>query len=257
LETWGQEKNLFALLSNSLVGLPSYLADGLPAGIGENSMVWGEDSNVWLVLLLGSVLAALGLFLGTLYLAAIAQISRQGRLSLGYLLRRVWRYWGLILLFGMLLSGLLLLLVTPALLVVQFLGAVSAPLAELALFGVLGLLLWLWFHLIFVPQAVVNEANLLLAVWNSLIVVARNFWSVLFLVLLMVLIRAGFDIVWDRLSQNAPLMALSIAGNAFIGTGLIATALIFYQDRLAQWIEWLNRIRPEKNGDAKFEGRAS
>jgi hypothetical protein len=81
------------------------------------------------------------------------------------------------------------------------------------------------------------------AVWNSLVIVARNFWSVLALIILTSLISAGFTVIWDKISVNEPLMAVSIAGNAFIGTGLVATSLLFYRDCLERWNAWLEQAR--------------
>jgi len=247
LETIGQELDLFSLLSNSLVGIPSYLAGGLPEGVTGSSIVWGQGSSALIVLAAIPLILAAGLFLGSLYLGGIAQIARQDRLDLGYLLRRVWRYWALVLLFGILLLGALFIVGIPAFLIVALLEFFSSSLARLALLAITGLLLWILFHLFFVPYAIVSEDTLLPAIWNSMIVVARNFWAVLFLVVLMNLISSGFSVIWDMASANALLMTISIAGNAFIGTGLIAAALIFYRDRLEQWQAWLDQVQSKKS----------
>ncbi len=244
LETMGQEVNLFSLLISRLLGMPSFLAGGLPAGVGGPPVTWVESGNALVILALIPLLMAAGLFLGSLYLGTIAYVMRDGTVDLKHLLQRVWRYWGLIVLFGMLLIGVLSVLGLPVFMIVGLLELASPALARFILLGAAGLALWMLFHLFFVPHAiVVSESGLLRAVWNSLVVVGRNFWSALALIILINLINAGFTFVWDQMSVNAPLTAVSIAGNAFIGTGLVAASLIFYRDRLEQWNAWLEQVR--------------
>jgi hypothetical protein len=244
LEAMGQELNLFSLLSSNLLGVPSYLVGGLPAQVTGSTVTWGKSGSAVAVLGLIPLLVAAGLFLGSLYLGAIAQVARDGVVDLKYVLRKVWRYWGLIMLFGLLLAGVLCVLGLPILMIVGLLQIVSPTLASFILLGAGGLFLWLLFHLFFVPHAiVVSESSLLRAVWNSLVIVARNFWSVLALIILTRLISAGFTVIWNKISVNEPLMAVSIAGNAFIGTGLVATSLLFYRDCLERWNAWLEQAR--------------
>jgi hypothetical protein len=244
LENMGREVNLFSLLSSTLLGMPSYLSGGLPGGVTGSPVTWGESSSILIILALILLLVAAGLFLGCLYLGAIAYIIREGTVDLKHLLLRVWRYWALIALFGVLLTGVLLVLGLPIFVIVGLLELVSPALARFTLLAVTGFGLWMLFHLFFVPHAVVvSESNLLRAMWNSLVIVGRNFWSALALIVLIYLINAGFTVVWDKVSVNAPLMAVSIAGNAFVGTGLVTASLIFYRDRLKQWNAWLEQVR--------------
>ena len=244
LEAMGREANLFSFLSSGLLGVPSYLAGGLPKSVAGSAVTWGEGWSALVILVLIPMLVVIGLLLGSLYLGAMAQFTRDSRVDWKRLLQRVWRYWGLIVLFGILLVGVLAILGFPLMMVVTLLDLISPALARFVLLGVAGLVLWMLFHLFFVPHAiVVSESGLLRAVVNSLVIVGRNFWSALALVVLMNLISAGFGIIWDRISVNALLTAVSIAGNAFIGTGLVAASLIFYRDRLEQWHARIEQVR--------------
>jgi hypothetical protein len=244
LKTLGQEGNLFSFLSSNLLGMPSYLAGGLPESVTGSPVMWGESWSALVILALIPVLVAAGLFLGSLYLGIVAQFTRNGAVDFKRLGQRVWRYWGLILLFGILLIGVLSILGVPLMMIIFLLEMASPALSRFALLGAGGLILWLLFHLFFVPHAIiVSESGLLRAVWNSLIIVGRNFWSVLILIITMNLISAGFTAIWDRISVNGLLTMVSIAGNAFIGTGLAAATLIFYRDRLEQWTAWMEQVR--------------
>jgi hypothetical protein len=250
LETMGREVNLFSFLSSSLLGMPSVLAGGRPGSVVGSSVTWGEGWSALAILALIPLLVVGGLFLGSLYLGIMGQFARDGSVDLRLLLQRVWRYWGLITLFGMLLIGVLSLLGFPLMMVAGLLELASPALARFALLGAVGLVLWMLFHLFFVPHAiVVSDSGLLRAVWSSLVIVARNFWSALTLVILMNLISAGFGVIWDRISVNALLTLVSIAGNAFIGTGLMAASLIFYRDRFAQWQAWMEQVRSASRKD--------
>ena len=244
LETMGREVNLFSFLSNSLLGMPSYLAGGLPESVSSSSVTWGKSWNALITLALIPVLVAVGLFLGCLYLGIMAQVTQHSTIDFKRLLQRVWRYWALIMLFGALLLGVLLVLGLPVSIVAGLLQLLSPTLANFFVLAAGGLFIWMLFHLFFVPHAIiVSELGLLRAVWNSLIIVGRNFWAVLVLIILINLISTGFAAIWDRISVNALLTTVSIAGNAFIGTGLAAATLIFYRDRLEQWNAWMEQVR--------------
>ena len=83
---------------------------------------------------------------------------------------------------------------------------------------------------------VVNDAPVLRAIWNSVGVVLRNFWSTLWLFVLINLIGGGLTILWQQVSHGA-WTGLAIVGNAYVGTSLIAASLLFYKDRYMRWQE--------------------
>jgi hypothetical protein len=59
------------------------------------------------------------------------------------------------------------------------------------------------------------------------------------LMLLIGLIGAGFSIIWRMLSTSSWGTLLAIVGNAYIGSGLVATSFAFYRDRYVAWQEEL------------------
>jgi hypothetical protein len=118
------------------------------------------------------------------------------------------------------------------------------------LFGtiVLGLGSWLSFYLAFLAAALVtSDVSIWRAIWNSFNIVLRNFWSTLWLFVLINLIGGGLTILWQRLSTGSWLTWIAIAGNAYIGSSLVAASLVFYQDRYQRWqqaiIELLSKTR--------------
>ena len=114
--------------------------------------------------------------------------------------------------------------------------AVVAPIvAALGTLLVFGAVLFVILHLFFAVDAIfVSNVGPLGAIQRSVSVVRRHLWATVALVLLTWLILAGMDQVWTVLASNlqSPYgTALSILGNAYIASGLIAAGMIFYIER--------------------------
>ncbi len=90
----------------------------------------------------------------------------------------------------------------------------------------------------FTPASIVlQQAHALQALARSAIFVFRNLWSSMGLVLISMLISEGFALIWRRLFIGVPGVVASMAGNAYLTTGLTLGALIFFQDRFARMRE--------------------
>lgn len=84
----------------------------------------------------------------------------------------------------------------------------------------------------FTPASIVlQHAHALKALARSALFVFRNLWGSVGLVLISMLISEGFALIWRRLFFTAPGVVVSMAGNAYLTTGLTLSALIFFQDR--------------------------
>jgi hypothetical protein len=90
-------------------------------------------------------------------------------------------------------------------------------------------------HLFFAVDAIfVSKAGPLSAIQRSVGVVRRHLRPSVALIVLTWLILAGMARVWDILASNlqSPYgVVLSILGNAYIASGLIAAGMIFYTQR--------------------------
>jgi len=226
--------NLFSLLDSAILGVPSLMA-GVAAASPLGQMVIEIDSGLpflgWFL-----VLFPLGLLLGCLYLGLIAQNVRQKPYH--SLLHRLWGYWLRVILLLLIFIGGAIVLGFPlatGLALVSFLNeSLTAILSTL----LLALLVWIWFYLFFAIDAIViSDAGPLSAIWNSINVVRRNFWSSLGLFILINVIGLGLSFVWRALGANPWGLALGIVGNAYVGSGLAAASLIFYRDRYTIWLE--------------------
>ena len=221
------EFNVLSALSPSLVGVPSVAV--LFGGRGAFQLV---DS--WGVALAAVALASLaGLGLGTAYYTVLAQQVCDGVVTPWRWLRAAWQAWRRVLGLVLLLAGLGLLLGLPTLAALAVAAAVSP---ELASFGVAALavaLVWAQFYLFFAPDAIfVSEIGPVLAVKRSVMLVRAYFWQSVLLVTLTWVILLGMSQVWLWLANNDVGALVSILGNAYIASGLVAASMIFYRERL-------------------------
>ena len=240
VEEIGREFNLFSLLHNSLMGMPSLIA-WAASGVGSVQVrnVIEIQSGGKLVLI-SIALLLLGVLIGSFYLVPMALVVRQERLSVGEVWRRAWHCWTWVVVLIILLLGaglLINLAISMATLLVAFINQSAAQglLSMLELIG-LGLGLWLALNTFFTIEALVlQDIGLIQAVWYSFNVVRRNFWATLGLIFLTILIQLGFGQIWQRLNTGSWQTFLSILGNAYIGSGIMAAIMTFYLDRYRRW----------------------
>ncbi|NOZ05504.1 MAG: hypothetical protein GXP41_04005 [Chloroflexi bacterium] len=235
----GRQVNFFSLMASGPVSVPSLLA-GMPATNTSSSQIVIRDGvTFWGLAVL---LTVVGLFLGCLYLGLLTQAVRDDRIEIGRWLRRVWVHWFRLLVVGIFLLLATIGLIVPALFLVALVSIVSPAAGTFVstIFG-LGLLwfgIWIAIHLFFVADAVIlGESGPWSAVWNSFQIVARNFWLALGLIVLVNVISDGLFLIWTRLTTSAWGTTIAIIGNAYIGAGLAAATLIFYQERHKIWQE--------------------
>jgi hypothetical protein len=234
--------NLFsvlALFAPQTLGVPSLVAGGLPkASFVQHSWVIAIRSNMafygWVLLLL-----VVGTLIGCLYWGLIAQQVRDGHADLKSLWKRAPVWWGKLMLFSFSLLAAALLLLLPLLLTVGILAIISQALAFVVLGLMTVLLLWVatlifLYGFFFTAALIIDDQGILRSIRSSVLVVHRNFWSTLGLILLINLITAGLTIIWRNLTSSSWGTLLGIAGNAYVGSGLIAASLTFYHTRHQQ-----------------------
>lgn len=214
--------NLVGLLAFGLVGIPSYLA--VRAGQGPATELLDGAT----VALMAAALLVLGALIAAAYYTLIADEVRGGSGRAADFTARVARGWVRLLALTLLfLAGSMALGVPTALVV-----GLAPALAPLALAGVWVVALVGQFYLFFTPEAMfVDDVAPLPAARRSLQLASRHFGAALRLILLTVIIGVGMGVVWDALSGTPLGMVAAIVGSAYISTGLIAAAMIFYRAR--------------------------
>jgi hypothetical protein len=139
------------------------------------------------------------------------------------------------------LIGAALVLGLPVLPVIVFMAQVARPVAVLGALILAGAALFAAIHLFFAIDAIfVSGVGPLAAIQRSVVVVRRNPLPSLGLILLTWLILIGMARFWDVVASTvqAPYgVAITILGNAYIASGLIAAGMIFYTQRTNELAE--------------------
>ena len=107
--------------------------------------------------------------------------------------------------------------------------------------------IWVLVYLYFAADAVaVARVGVLEAMRHSVLMFRINFWQTMLLILVSFVINQGWSLLWHGLEASNIGVAFAITANAFMGSALIAAAMVFYLDRL----NWFMRLR-EKFADGK------
>jgi hypothetical protein len=206
-----------------LVAEPANLApDGWNAEIA--SLPW------WTLPILGLALLAIGFLIGGVYLYLMAMVAAGQQPALA------WREWLRVareLAVWIVVAALMLTLVILPLIALQiaFLvaGFGSSP---LLLFLMLFPVAWGFIMFFFSTQAIVVDGQTALESFRSSYQVVRRYLgqSAGFIAAFL-LVTGGFPLLW-RLMLNQPAgVVIAMIGNAFIASGMVSAAMLFYRDR--------------------------
>lgn len=173
-----------------------------------------------------------GFLAAAVYRLLAARVVTEDRdrsaLTAGLVLRTGVRILGLI----ACLFGLLTFVALPVL--VTTIGAALLGYAGAGIFWVVLLapVIWGLLHFYFAVHAVALDlAGPLAALKSSYLVVNRNFWQALRFVLVTLLISTGLGVVLQGLGDRPALVLPVVILNAFLATGMILAAMLFYRDR--------------------------
>jgi hypothetical protein len=235
LDQAGQQFNLFAWLSPTLIGVPSMMASML-----SDKQPWAQVTTVWEVntipvyLVLFVLFSLLGLGLSALYWSQIAQtVLRQLPGGQSWLAHagRIW--WRLILLVLMM-TALAALIGMPIFFAATLAALFSPMLGQFIVVMWPAMMLWIALYLAFsIHGLALREGGFLEAVQISLLLMRAQFLPSFGLLLLGLVIYFGLDAVWTLPAGDSWLRAGGILGSAFIGSGLWCATAFFYLDRAA------------------------
>lgn len=234
--------NLTGSLSTFPIGIPSLLS-----GQGINETPFGaptiyEIPSFGLIFLITIIFIFSGLFLGSLYLSAIAHStnSEKEKLNSTDLINKMVKGVGL----SILLVIILIVLVVPVLFVISFFSLFSPALSQILLIISTFILVWLLIPLIFSPHGVYSRnMGILQSIQHSIKVVRSYLPGTGMFLLAAILLAQGLDLLWIAAPSNSWLTLVGIIGHAFIYTALIAASFIYYQ-RSSEWTqESLERIK--------------
>jgi hypothetical protein len=223
-----------------MIDIPELLISVSKATFMTVRLLTIQSEGFWLVASMG--VSFVGVFVGSIYFTLVSD-SLAESVSTHSFWVRVTQLCGRVLLFWVVRAVAMVILGVPFFLLFVILALINPGLGFLFMISGMGALTWLSFYGIFFTAALVtNHATIWQAIWNSLNVVMRNFWTTLWLFVLINLIGGGLTILWQELSHGSLWTFVGIIGNAYVGSGLLAGSLIFYRDRYARWRDSIARI---------------
>jgi hypothetical protein len=229
-----QTFNLVSLLALSGLSLQS----AVPAdrsGLGGTIEVATVTALAGLALLL----ILIGIALACVWLGALAQQVRDGKVRPRRLIGAAPRYWLAIVGFFCLLIVGAVALAVPLSILVAVAQLVAPPVgAFLTIFVAVAFQLavfWSLLYLFFFTDAiVVSEVGPVRAALNSIRVVSSSFWSALGFIIITWVIMQGMGVIWGSLARAPAGQAVAILGNGYIQSGLAAASMLFYRNRITR-----------------------
>lgn len=224
--------NVFSTLAFNIVALPT----SAPTRSSLGPIVATLDHPLSAAIaFLG--LEGIGMALGCVFLAGLAQRVRSGSVSVADLVRSIPRVWSRFALLVLAVIALPVIVGLPVGLVLAIVALLS-PLAAQVVGTILIVaaqvaIVWLAIYLFFVIDAVVvSDLSARAAVEASVHVVSRNFWAALGLIILSFVIAQGMFQIWAMLSRSDLGSVVAIVGHAFVASGLTAASMVFYWNRV-------------------------
>ncbi|MBN1429843.1 MAG: hypothetical protein JXB07_15855 [Anaerolineae bacterium] len=182
-----------------------------------------------------------------IYGAIVAQRIREDRNDLVWLVKHV-----PVVLLQMFLLLVVITVICPMLLMVLSVVEVLGSLIGLPGISVFLLMLiipigtWIAMFAAFTIHGMfMNDRNIFTATWDSLRIVQWNVSSTLGLFMTILILIAAMQCVKGWLDAGSWLMAVAIAVNAFLCTGLLAATFVFFKDRYRHWRELREELLAE------------
>jgi len=244
MEQLGSSYNLLSTLSSGILGIPSIIVtDGSNVDILGAPRVF-EIQNYYALAGLVLLLGLLGVLIGCIYLKLIAQQVLDDRLDVRRLLRTIWVYWLRVTVIVVMLVVIAAVVALPLSIVLTLTALLSQNIASLLMGLFWAILLWVSLYFFFVPKAILlSDAGVWESLWLSFKLVRLNFWPTVGLLAVTYVVSTGFSLIWESVAGTPWLDFAVILGNAYIGTGLVTAAFIFYRDRYTTRLESLKETR--------------
>ena len=224
--------NLFGLLRTFPLGVSSLMSAGVDDQLPLSAPLGWEVSSY--LGMLGSWFAVIlsGWLLGSLYyywVSAIALAPEEKRsidrsLFQGLLLSFTW-------------LGLALLAGIPALLGFSLLALISPALAQIGIFIIMLIAIWIILPVFFSPHGIfAYNQNAFASIRQSLRMMRYTLPTSGLFVLVCLLISEGLGYLWRIPPSESWLTLVAIIGHAFISTSLVAASFIYYRD-INLWLQ--------------------
>lgn len=97
------------------------------------------------------------------------------------------------------------------------------------------LFIWFWVYVytsFAIEAIIINQVGPVRALILSITFVQHNMFSTLGLLLLSAVMISGMGVIWEVIAHTQVGLPFAMAGSAYIGSGLVAARLVFFQQRM-------------------------
>lgn len=225
------------------IGVSSLMAKIMPveSPLGEQRIV--SISSGWLLLAYMFLLVVIGWVAGGLYFHWVsrsvlgeseASISPLRAILQTLLLSVVWVF-------------MLIGISIPVMIVLTVLMLFSTALASGAAFLMLVFSFWLIVPLYFTPHGIfIRKQNAFSSIYTSLRMARFTLPTSAMFVFSVFILSTGLNYLWSVPSSDSWMLAIGIAGHAFITTALLAASFVYYRDMNA-WLQLVFENLKQKN----------
>ncbi len=191
--------------------------------------------TVWMAL---NVIGIVG---GSLFFSEIARCSEEE--PSGFSFQRIIWQLAQIFLLTIALVVILMIFSIPTSMMLMVLTMFSPGLAQISLFFLSLLLLWLLVPLVFAPHGVfIYKQNVLTSMRTSMRLVRYFLPGTGLFLLVALLIGSGLDILWRVPAETSWMILIGVFGHAFITTGLLSASFTYYLGGIRWMQDSLKRI---------------
>jgi hypothetical protein len=230
-----EQFNLAVTLRTLPVGLPSLMVSLSPLQNPLGSAPITEVPTVLDALVGWLVFVVVGLVFGAIYFNQVSRVvfNDQSSASIQSLV------WTILQVFLLTLAFIVLALAFsfPAMILLPLLALISPSFSQVTLWFIVMILIWIMVPLLFSPHGIfAYHQNALISMLTSTRLVRASLPGTGLFLLAALVLSQGMDALWSVPPDTSWLFLVSIAGHAFITTGLLASSFVYYRDimRFAQ-----------------------
>ena len=219
--------NLMTALRSYPIGVPSLMAIASPLVNALGLPVIYQVPNVQTALLIWLGLTLTGVLLGSLYFSSLAKAA--GSVVEAVPDRKPVDTFGQVLIFTLLMYAVLIIVGIPILMFLGLMTLINPALGQIIFMVVFFLVLWFLMPLVFSPFGIFTAGlKVMPSIAVSFKLVRGYLKGTGLFILFAILIEIILDTLWVKPPSNSWLMLISIGGHAFVSTGLITSAFVYY-----------------------------
>jgi hypothetical protein len=232
-----ERMNIFFFLRSFPVGVPSLMVSRQPIETPLGSPVMKEISSFGEVAGLVVFFTLLGLFVGALYFALVAQAAVNGKVDWRQALVRWPRNAAQVLVLALFWLAVIFAVTIPGICALTALSFAGPLISQVGIFLYAGIVLWSLFPLFFSPHGIfIHRTSMWESVKQGVRLTRYTITKTSLLFLIIFVAGQGLDVLWSVPDENAWLSVVGIAGHAFVVTGLLAGSFVYYQDA-HRWVQ--------------------